>query len=47
VRTASVRQVRQPLYRSSVGRWQAYRDELQPLLEALGLDGRMPSALTD
>ena len=36
VRTASVAQVRQPLYRSSVGRWHAYRDQLKPLLEALG-----------
>jgi hypothetical protein len=37
VRTASAAQVRQPLYRSSVGRWRAYGDELKPLLEALGL----------
>ena len=36
VHTASAAQVRQPLYRSSVGRWRAYRDQLQPLLEALG-----------
>ena len=36
VKTASVVQVRQPIYRSSVGRWHAYRDQLQPLLEALG-----------
>lgn len=36
VSTASAAQVRQPLYRSSVGRWHAYRDQLQPLLEALG-----------
>jgi tetratricopeptide (TPR) repeat protein len=36
VRTASVGQVRQPLYRSSVGRWQAYREQLKPLLMALG-----------
>jgi len=38
VRTASVAQVRQPIYRSSVGRWQPYRDLLRPLLEALGVD---------
>ena len=36
VQTASVAQVRRPIYRSSVGRWQAYREELAPLLEALG-----------
>ena len=36
VQTASAAQVRQPLYRSSVGAWQAYREELKPLLEALG-----------
>jgi hypothetical protein len=36
VRTASMNQVRQPIYRSSVGRWQAYRDHLLPLLTALG-----------
>ena len=39
VRTASATQVRQPIYRSSVGRWRAYRDRLQPLLEALGPTG--------
>ena len=37
VMTASTVQVRQPLYRSSVGRWQALRDQLQQLLEALNL----------
>jgi hypothetical protein len=35
VRTASATQVREPIYRSSVGRSRAYRDHLQPLLEAL------------
>ncbi|HXZ00934.1 MAG TPA: sulfotransferase [Stellaceae bacterium] len=35
VRSASMNQVRQPLYRSSVGRWQAFREELGPLLAAL------------
>jgi tetratricopeptide (TPR) repeat protein len=39
VRTASATQVRQPIYRSSVGRWRAYQDRLQPLLEALGHAG--------
>jgi tetratricopeptide (TPR) repeat protein len=37
VRTASVAQVRQPMYRRSVGRWRRYRGHLQPLLEALGV----------
>ncbi len=36
VRTASVNQVRRPLYRSSVARWKAYEAQLGPLLEALG-----------
>jgi len=36
VRTASSQQVRQPLYRRAVGRWEAYRDHLEPLFEALG-----------
>jgi len=38
VRTASASQVRQPLYRSAVGRWRAYGALLAPLLAALGLD---------
>jgi tetratricopeptide (TPR) repeat protein len=37
VHTASVYQVRQPIYRSSLGRWQAYANQLGPLLEALDL----------
>jgi len=36
VHTASVTQVRQPIYRSSVGRWRPYGHLLQPLLQALG-----------
>ena len=36
VQTTSAAQVRQPLYRTSVGRWHSYREELRPLLEALG-----------
>jgi len=36
VHTASAAQVRRPLYRSSVGRWHPYREQLQPLLKALG-----------
>ncbi len=37
VRTASVNQVRQPIYSSSVGRWRAHAAHLGPLLAALGL----------
>jgi tetratricopeptide (TPR) repeat protein len=36
VRTASATQVRQPVYRSSIGRWRPYEDALQPLLQPLG-----------
>jgi hypothetical protein len=35
VRTASVTQVRRPIYRSSVGRWRDYEEFLQPLLREL------------
>ena len=35
VRTASLRQVRQPIYRSSVGRWRPDEAVLRPLTEAL------------
>ncbi|BAK75713.1 TPR domain/sulfotransferase domain protein [Pseudogulbenkiania sp. NH8B] len=37
VRTASVNQVRQPIYKTSKGRWQAYAEHLGPLLDALGI----------
>ncbi len=36
VRTASVNQVRKPLYRTSVARWKRYEAHLGPLLDALG-----------
>ncbi|MDZ4202026.1 MAG: sulfotransferase [Gallionella sp.] len=36
VRTASVAQVRQPMYRSSIERWKRYEQHLGPLLETLG-----------
>ncbi len=36
VKTASATQVRQKIYRSSIGRWQRYRAHLDPLIEALG-----------
>jgi tetratricopeptide (TPR) repeat protein len=37
VRTASVNQVRQPIYRTSAGRWRRHAAQLRPLLEALNL----------
>jgi len=36
VRTASLWQARQPVYRTSVARWRNYRAHLGPLIEALG-----------
>jgi tetratricopeptide (TPR) repeat protein len=36
VRTASIAQVRRPLYKGSLGRWQAYERHLQPLRDELG-----------
>jgi tetratricopeptide (TPR) repeat protein len=36
--TASFAQVRQPIYKSSVGRWRRYEKQLQPLIDALGAD---------
>jgi hypothetical protein len=36
VRTASLTQVRQPIYNSSVERWRHYEKFLGPLLSALG-----------
>jgi tetratricopeptide (TPR) repeat protein len=38
VLTASSWQVRQPIYATSVGRWRRYRDELRPMMAAMGLD---------
>ena len=37
VRTASATQVREPVYKSSVGRWRPYRPFLAPLLQELGV----------
>lgn len=37
VKTASVNQVRQPIYKTSKGRWKAHADHLGPLLDALGV----------
>jgi tetratricopeptide (TPR) repeat protein len=36
VRTASILQVRRPVYKTSVGRWRRYAAHLRPLLEGLG-----------
>jgi tetratricopeptide (TPR) repeat protein len=36
VRTASLTQVRQPIYASSIGRWRRHERHLGPLIEALG-----------
>ena len=36
IHTASNKQVRRPLYKSSVGRWQHYQKHLAPLMAALG-----------
>jgi tetratricopeptide (TPR) repeat protein len=36
VRTASVNQVRKPIYSSSSGRWKKHAEQLQPLIDALG-----------
>jgi tetratricopeptide (TPR) repeat protein len=37
VRTASVTQVRQPIYRNAVGRWKPYERMLRPLLDELSI----------
>jgi len=36
VRTASAAQVRRPVFATSIGRWERFAGELQPLLKALG-----------
>ena len=38
VRTASVNQVREPIYATSQGRWRQHKAQLRPLLAALGED---------
>src|SRR6266568_2522237 len=40
VRTASLMQVRQPVYRGSIGAWRRYAEFLEPLGQALGVDIR-------
>src|SRR5438270_868872 len=42
VKTASVAQVRKPIYNSSVKRWAKYGDGLQPLVDAI--DGKREKA---
>jgi hypothetical protein len=42
VRTASMTQVRQPIYGNSVGRWLPYKDMLAPLLKELDLPRLAP-----
>jgi tetratricopeptide (TPR) repeat protein len=37
IHTASLNQVRQPIYRSSIGRWKHYANHLRPLLDGLGV----------
>jgi hypothetical protein len=37
VKTASVLQVRKPLYKDSIQRWKKYESRLAPLLDALGI----------
>jgi tetratricopeptide (TPR) repeat protein len=39
VRTASVSQVRQPIYTSSVGKWRNYADALKPVIDRLEASG--------
>jgi hypothetical protein len=36
VKTASLGQVRQPIYNSSVGRWRKYEKHLKPLIDEIG-----------
>jgi tetratricopeptide (TPR) repeat protein len=38
IRTASATQVRQPIYRTSIGRWKPYQHLLQPLIKELGIE---------
>jgi tetratricopeptide (TPR) repeat protein len=44
IRTASASQVRRPIFKSSVGRWLAYKDLLERLIKELPLDAAAPSA---
>lgn len=42
VETASMWQVRQPIYRGSLGRWRHYEKYLAPLKEMLPAAGKLP-----
>jgi hypothetical protein len=44
VRTASATQVRQPIYKSAIGRWRVYEPFLGPLLDALETGTAAPEA---
>jgi tetratricopeptide (TPR) repeat protein len=44
VRTASLMQVREPVYRRSIGSWRRYAKHLGPLADALGVDIRAARA---
>lgn len=46
VRTASLMQVRQPIYRRAIGSWRRYEKHLGPLCEALGIDDPPPAETT-
>lgn len=46
VKTASTNQVRQPVYKSSSGRWRKHAAQLQPLLKALGIQEESESTPT-
>ena len=46
VQTASMTQVRRPIYTDSAGRWRAYERFLGPLLAALGASGSAGTSLT-
>lgn len=39
VRTASLSQVREPIYRSSVAKWENYKDQIQPFVNEMRLRG--------
>jgi tetratricopeptide (TPR) repeat protein len=44
VKTASVAQVRKPIYKTAVQRWKKYGDGLQPLVDAIGATVPEPTA---
>jgi tetratricopeptide (TPR) repeat protein len=44
IRTASATQVRQPIYKSAVGRWRVYEEQLEPLLRELGISAKVSAS---